>query len=83
MKKESEVHTSQDHDRKFQHDHTEKNPRAAKDIPNSQDSNAYSAEKYAVTDKSSSGAVYIQDKRKLAREEHTAHFTNRESKAEE
>jgi len=53
--------TSQDYDRKHQHDHITKNPRAAKDLPTAEDNRTI-------------------DKREIAREEHTNHFTNREGR---
>ncbi len=56
------LNTSQDYDRKHHQDHVSKNPRAAKDPSaiNKNEIKQYSKE----------------DKREVAREEHT-HFTNR------
>ena len=79
-------HTSQDHDRKHQHDHTQSNPRAAKELPNPEDSGSRRispetaeliAEGHVITNTPPSQKPFLNDKRKEARQEHTNHFTNR------
>ena len=79
-------HTSQDHDRKFQHDHTKSNPRVAKDLPNAEDSGSTRisaetaeliAEGHTITNKPSQGHPFPEDRRKEERRVHTNHFTNR------
>ena len=84
--KDSLPHTSQDHDRKFQHDHITNNPRAAKDLPNAGDSvsthiSAETAEFIAqgrtISNNPSLKPEFTEDKRKSVRHEHTNHFTNR------
>ena len=88
MKKDSLPHTSQDHDRKFQHDHIESNPRAAKGLPNAEDSGSKRispetaeliAKGHTISNKPSQQQPFPEDKRKEARQEHTSHFTNRSS----
>ena len=68
MKKNSSTPPSQDYDRKNEQGHIPQNPGAAKD-------------------KSSIASAFMEDKRKvdkreIARQEHTNHFTNRASKGE-
>ena len=86
MTKDSTTHTSQDHDRKFQHDHTQSNPRAAKDLPNAEDSGSTRispetaeliAEGHVIANNPAQKHPFPEDKRKEARQEHTNHFTNR------
>ena len=94
MKKESEPHTSQDHDRKFQHDHIKSNPRAAKDLPGPEDDASEEgsettdtsqktadliAKGHTISNNPSLKPAFTEDKRESARHEHTNHFTNRAS----
>ena len=78
-------HTSQDHDRKFQHDHTESNARVAKDLPNAEDSGSMRisaetaeliAEGHTITTNPAQMHPFPKDNRKEARQEHPR-FTNR------
>jgi len=82
------THTSQDYDRKHQHDHITSNPRAAKDLPNPEDSGSthISAETaeliskgHTISGKPSRESGFTEDKRETARHENTNHFTNRAS----
>jgi hypothetical protein len=88
MKKNS--HTSQDYDRKHGQDHISHNPRAIKDMPNTDDNGASPSEKTAelisqghtIANKPPLKSNFTEDKRETARHEHTNHFTNRASEGE-
>jgi hypothetical protein len=96
MKKEK--HNSQYYDRKHEQDHIVHNPRALKDIPNSEDSEAEDTDStttdsgqksadmiskgHSVPNNPSLKSAFPEDKRKEVRQEHTNHFTSREGNPE-
>ena len=88
MKKEPTPHTSQDYDRKHGQDHVAKNPRTMKGkhpgepdaAPTISDETAeLIAKGHPTPTPAMDKSAYHEDKRESAREEHTNHFTNRES----
>ena len=88
MKNDTTSHTSQDYDRKHGCDHIASNSRAAKDLPDSKDSET-AEENPAIAEIISKGhtiatnpavkSSFTEDKRETARHEHTNHFTKRTS----
>ncbi len=76
MKKDSTHNTSQDHDRKHGQDHIANNPRAEKMFLNKDDTADILAEQHSIT-KNAHEPAFKEDKRQMARQEHTSHFTNR------